>query len=164
MGASLHETRLRQLSLPELRGYRNELREEEHRVSYWRRLLQARLDMVVAGRGHGVLTQRQIVTALGEGVRRHERLSLLVLHAGDELPELPELARLWAMPTSEAAGSIDELREAEATLSGYRSSLHRLLDAATAELVDRYRADPTRCFEVLPLPPELTATAATASA
>jgi hypothetical protein len=148
--------RLRELSLEQLRRYRSELREEEHRVSYWRRLLQARLDMVAAGQlTRGPLSPRQIGIALGDGVRRHERLAVLILGVGEELPELPELGRLWATPlggpdAAADAVTIAALAEAEAQLSTYRVTLHQLLDAATAELIRRYHDDPAACFDALP--------------
>jgi hypothetical protein len=147
---------LREMSLAELRAYRQELREEEHRISYWRRLVQARLDMAAAGRlSRTPLTSRQIAVALGDGISRHQRLGLLALRAGDELPELPELARLWATPLSPSGAEgeaevIAGLAEAEARLSTYRGKVHRLLDMATAELIRRYRLDPTACLDVLP--------------
>ena len=146
---------LRELSLAELREYRRELREEEHRVSYWRRLVHARLDMVAAGWLSGrPLSTRQVVAALGDGLRRHDRLAVLVLRAGEELPGLPELARLWSTPLGQDGEADAEvvagLAEAEGQLSGYRSTLHTLLDAATTELVRRYREDPRACLEVLP--------------
>jgi hypothetical protein len=150
------EARLRSLPLARLRDYRSELREEEHRVSYWRRLLQARLDMVAAGHlGSGSLTPRQIGVALGDRGRRRERLALIVLEVGDELPELPELGRLWATPLGggdpdEDAHVIGALAEAEAQLSTYRVTLHTLLDAATRELIRRYHDDPAACLDVLP--------------
>jgi hypothetical protein len=148
--------RLRELPLAQLRSYRCELREEEHRVSYWRRLLQARLDMVAAGHlSQGPLTPRQIGIALGDGVRRRERLALIVLDAGGDLPELPELGRLWATPldsgdAEEDARVVAALAEAEAQLSTYRVTVHRLLDVATTELIRRYHDDPAACLHALP--------------
>ena len=158
--ASPRSAPLREMSLADLREYRRELREEEHRVSYWRRLVHARLDMVAAGWLAGrALSTRQIVVALGDGIHRHDRLAVLVLRAGEELPALPELARLWSTPLTHDGGEQDApivagLAEAEAQLSTYRATLHALLDAATAELVSRYRADPSACLDVLPVPPQ----------
>jgi len=154
---------IREMSLAELREYRRELREEEHRVSYWRRLVHARLDMVAAGWLSGrALTTRQIAVALGDGMHRHDRLAVLMLRVGEELPELPELSRLWATPIGHDGREADApvvagLAEAEAQLSTYRATLHTLLDAATAELVSRYRADPQACLEVLPVEPRRAA-------
>jgi hypothetical protein len=145
-----------EMTLAQLRRHRAELREEEHRISYWRRLIQARLDMVAAGRTFGgSLTPRQIAVALDDGVRRHGRLAVLVLTAGGDVPELPDLARLWATPLAPGGGegdaaTIGGLAEAEAQLSTYRIVVHRLLDEATTELIRRYAADPTACLDILP--------------
>ena len=149
------------LGLDILRGYRKALRSEESRVSYWRRLVHARLDMVAAGWLSGrALTTRQIAVALGDGVHRHDRLAMLMLKAGDELPELPELTRLWSTPLDGAetdAPVVAALAEAEARLSSYRAALHALLDDATGELVSRYHADPRACLDVLPVEPRRAA-------
>ncbi len=152
--------RLSELSLAALRQYRLQLREEEDRVSYWRRLLQARLDMVAAGKAQsGPMSAQQIAAALGDGVARQHRIAMVATEVGAPLPELPKLAALWSHPLGELGGGaadatvVGGLVEAEAQLSTYRTSLHGLLDAATAELISRYKADPSSCLDVLPIPP-----------
>jgi hypothetical protein len=157
--APVRPARLCDLSLPALRQYRLALREEEDRVSYWRRLLQARLDMAAAGKANGgPMSAQQIAAALGDGVARQQRLALVATEVGEPLPELPELAALWSHPlgaigeTGDAA-VVGGLIEAEAQLSDYRTSLHKLLDAATGELIRRYQADPRSCLDVLPKAP-----------
>jgi hypothetical protein len=162
--APAHAARLAELSLAALRQYRLALREEEDRVSYWRRLLQARLDMVAAGRMQtGPMSAQQIAAALGDGVARQHRLALVATEVGQPLPELPELAALWAHPLGAGGGGAADaevlggLAEAEAQLSTYRTSLHKLLDAATGELIRRYQADPSSCLDVLPKAPVSTA-------
>jgi hypothetical protein len=160
--APVRAARLSELSLAALRQYRLALREEEDRVSYWRRLLQARLDMVAAGKGQsGPMSAQQIAAALGDGVARQHRLALVATEVGEPLPELPKLAALWSHPLGAIGDNGDNgdaavvggLAEAEAQLSHYRTSLHKLLDAATSELIRRYQADPTSCLDVLPKPP-----------
>ena len=155
--APVRTARLSELSLAALRQYRLQLREEEDRVSYWRRLLQARLDMVAAGRAHGGrMSAQQIAAALGDGVARQHRIALVATEVGEPLPELPELAGLWSHPLGGGHGDaevVGGLAEAEAQLSTYRTSLHRLLDAATGELIRRYQADPSSCLDILPLAP-----------
>ena len=151
--APVRTARLSELSLAALRQYRLQLREEEDRVSYWRRLLQARLDMVAAGRiNGGPMSAQQIAAALGDGVARQHRLALVATEVGQPLPELPELAALWSYPLGGNADAavVGALAEAEAQLSTYRASLHRLLDAATGELIRRYQADPSSCLDALP--------------
>ena len=50
------------LTLDALRGYRAALGEEEGRVSYWRRILQARLDLLRAG---GTLRHKELLAPFG---------------------------------------------------------------------------------------------------
>lgn len=148
---------LTHLSLPALRDYRAALGAEESRVSYWRRILQARLDLVRGLRGarpdparmRTVLTEQRMGTG---------RRALLAVLPADDIPPLPNLAGLWEQP----AGADDDpgrealladLEAAERQLSAYRAALHRRLAAATAELIARYRADPLLCLSVLPSDP-----------
>jgi hypothetical protein len=144
------------LGLDILRMYRKALRSEESRVSYWRRLVQTRLDLLLAystsGRGDGpglrALLSSERIGAL--------RTALLDVHPADGMPPLPDLLEMWerVVPPGDVAGHaqlIGDLREAEHTLSEYRHALHGRLDAATRELVARYRANPQLCLDILPL-------------
>lgn len=136
------------LDLPELRAYRSRLREEEERVSYWRRVVHARLDVLEAGREEqGALTLQQLERALGDtGTGRH-REALLRVRAFDPLPELPVLAEVWQGGDTE--GTLRRLVAASEQLSRYRSALHARIDAATDALIERYRDQPTLALEVL---------------
>jgi hypothetical protein len=145
------------LGLDILRMYRKALRSEESRVSYWRRLVQTRLDLLMAyntsGRGDGpglrALLSSERIGAL--------RTALLDVHPADGMPPLPDLLEMWerVVPQGDIAGHaqlVADLRGAEHTLSEYRHALHRRLDDATRELVARYRANPSLCLSALPLP------------
>jgi hypothetical protein len=146
---------LAHLDLNELRGYRKTLEREADRVSYWRRILQAKLDTLRAGdmlrNGdlnalRPVLTDERIATG---------RAAIVAISAADDIPLLPSLAELWDREVDrldpDAVELLDrELTEAEAELSGYRTALHDKLAAATEELVARYREDPTACLTALP--------------
>ncbi|MCU1675935.1 MAG: hypothetical protein JWM93_693 [Frankiales bacterium] len=152
------DLRLHKLSLHELREYRRRLGIEEQRVSYWRRLVQARLDLAAAGRSGQPLGPKQIVAALGESYRPGGHNAFTPIESYDDLPPLPDLATLWATPLvphgSDAdSGTIAALAEAEMMLSTYRNALHRRLDTATGELIRRYKVNPALCLEVLPLDP-----------
>lgn len=133
------------ISLEELRSYRQRLRDEDDRVSYWRRLVHGRIDLLRAGtEAPGALTLHQVVRALGDtgtGVRRE---ALHRVRAHDQLPDLPVLAEVWH-DDAPLAG----LERAAEQLSAYRTALHRRLDAATDELIDRYREDPALALGVL---------------
>lgn len=145
---------LRSLGLHQLRGYRQQLCDEEHRVSYWRRLVQARLDVL-----RSAADDRGAVARLGALLApapvRHRRTALLATSPLVDTPPLPDLPALWACePRDEAsvAALARRLGEAEAQLSTYRSALHARLDLVTRELIARYHEDPTSCLVALPLP------------
>ena len=141
------------LSLPGLRAYRAALVAEESRVSYWRRLISVRLDLVRAGAGQGVSTER-LVSLLHERRGPSTRAALVTVQPDDFVPPLPDLAALWATPPSgdpaQDAALARRLASSEAQLSAYRSSLHRRLSAATEELVRRLTAQPSLSLGALP--------------
>ena len=152
------DLRLHRLSLNDLRTYRTSLITEEQRVSYWRRLVQARLDIAAAGRVGQPLGPKQIVAALGESYRQQGHNAFMPIESYDDLPPLPDLVTLWGTPlvpggSERDASTITALSEAEMMLSTYRNALHRRLDASTAELIRRYKVNPALCLEVLPLDP-----------
>ncbi|TIC88521.1 hypothetical protein E8D34_05785 [Nocardioides sp. GY 10113] len=141
------------LALPELRAYRGRLRGEEERVSYWRRLVQARIDLLEAGSPvDGSLSLSALVRALGDTGSGRTRRALHRVRVADPLPELPALDEVWLAPADgdARAEAVRRLRSAEAQLSDYRSALHRRIDEATSELMVRYRRDPASVLTVLP--------------
>ncbi|MFZ5852724.1 MAG: hypothetical protein ACOYY2_15285 [Actinomycetota bacterium] len=94
--------RLDHLPLPQLRAYRRGLAAEEGRVSYWRRLLRARIDLLAGAQALLLAELRQAETELSayrrllhaqldqatqELVRRYQREPALALTA---LPALPD--------------------------------------------------------------------------
>ncbi len=153
------------LSINALREYRRALADEEGKVSYWRRILQARLDVVEAGSGarevdHASLGPLLTSARIGAG-----RSALVQVLPVDDIPPLPSLAELWdrRVDPADAVGTAAvtaDLRLAEAQLSAYRNALHRRIGEATGELIARYREQPTLCLSALPLEPRrATATA-----
>jgi RsiG-like len=143
---------LAHLALPALRDYRRELAEEEGRVSYWRRLVQARIDVLVADPGS--LARLQAVLTDSDASSR--RGALLAMTPADDVPPLPDLDILWReQPEPGDDAALDELlvklATVESTLSSYRSALHERIDRATEDLIARYREDPAACLDVLPL-------------
>jgi hypothetical protein len=145
------------LSLEALRDYRRALADEESKVSYWRRILQARLDVVQAG-GRGRLDQehlRPVLTSARIGAGRQALVAVLPV---DDIPPLPSLAELWdrTVESGDAEGQATlehDLREAERSLSDYRKALHGRIADATAELIARYREQPSLCLSALPTQP-----------
>jgi hypothetical protein len=145
------------LSIEALREYRRALSDEEDRASYWRRILQARLDLVASGItrpgvDHARLTPLLTTRRVGAG----RRALTAVVHSDGGIPPLPLLEELWQRQvgaddaTGRAAFERD-LRTAEQQLSAYRSALHDRIGEATGELIARYREAPTLCLTVLPL-------------
>lgn len=141
------------LSLPELRAYRERLRTEEERASYWRRLVHARIDLLEAsGTTDGSLSLSDLVRVLGDTGSGQARHALHRVRAADPLPDLPALEEFWIVPVDEAgrAEALRRLTDAEAQLTGYRAALHGRIDEATAELIVRYRLDPSAALAALP--------------
>ncbi len=143
------------LDLEALRAYRAELATEESRVSYWRRILQARLDLLLAS-DHDVPALERLATVLGGSGAQTRRSSLLDMLPLDDAAPLPDLLSLWEAHTGdpdEVAALIRRITEAEAQLSTYRTALHIRLDLATRELIARYHDDPSSCLVALPQRP-----------
>lgn len=147
------------LNLAGLRSYRKALAQEESRVSYWRRILQARLDMVRAadpGNRGNMENLRPILTNERVGSGRTALIDILPI---EDIPPLPNLEELWdrhLRPDDPAYNAllVEELSTAESQLSAYRTALHTRIQASTNELIARYREDPAQCLSVLPLAPQ----------
>lgn len=142
------------LTLEALRQYRGALREEEGRVSYWRRIVQARLDTVRSADAVGNVDYLRPM--LAESRVSRGRIALIEVVPVGDIPPLLNLQQLWdrtADPVDDAARAalVDDLAQAETQLSAYRTALHRRLASATDELIARYRDDPALCLSVLPL-------------
>ncbi len=139
---------LDRLSLKELRAYRRKLADEEEKISYWRRLVHARIDVLEAEAHHErPLRLDELIRVLGDTGSGRTRNALVSVRAADDLPELPVLADMWVTEldphdTDEVAEALRRLRAAESQLTDYRRALHERLDASTNELIDRYRRDP----------------------
>lgn len=146
---------LAHLELEELRAYRTALNHEESQVSYWRRILQARLDVVRTG---SVVDRDHLRPVLTDSRVLSGRQALVQIVPVDDIPPLPRLAELWDRrvadgdTTGQAALEAD-LWEAEQQLSEYRTALHRRIGLATGELIARYREQPGLCLSALPLGP-----------
>ncbi len=145
------------LSVDGLREYRRALSDEEHRVSYWRRILQARLDLVASGTTRkGVDHERLTPLLTTQRVGAGRRALTTVVQGDGGIPPLPQLEELWQRQVDpeddDARGAFeDDLRVAEQQLSAYRAALHVRIGQATGELIARYRESPELCLSALPL-------------
>lgn len=143
------------LTLDGLRAYRKALTAEEGRVSYWRRLIQARLDVVTDAEEPGdILFSDRIRNVFAEA-RSPSRQALVRAVPVDDVPPLPDLDALWSrelrpLDFRHTERLRRDLAHAELQLSAYRSALHRKLSAATQELIARYREDPSLALTALP--------------
>jgi hypothetical protein len=146
---------LEHLELSALRVYRQDLLTEESRVSYWRRILQARLDTTV-GRGDERTPAPKLKSVLSQHQESSRRLAVHTVHDAVGVPPLPDLTVLWESGATGNAADDDiviRLAAAEVELSAYRRALHERLDDATSELIARYREQPALALCALPLPP-----------
>jgi hypothetical protein len=146
------------LSLDGLRAYRRALSVEEGRVSYWRRIIQARLDLVRAVEAGASTSVDNLRGVFAEARVDSGRKALLTVVPIDDIPPLPDLVDLWAREPRRGAVEDNrrlahDLSRAEAQLSAYRTALHKRLSAATGELIARYREQPDLCLSALPLTP-----------
>ena len=149
------------LDLAQLRDYRAELQAEEGRVSYWRRIIQARLDVVRAGRTAartGPLDAARLRPVLTDSRIAGGRTHLVQVLPADDIPPLPSLGELWERRVDpgdlDALAALErDLDAAEEQLSAYRSALHTRLEQATGELIARYRDRPQLCLAALPQAP-----------
>jgi hypothetical protein len=142
------------LSLEDLRELRQELGDEEARVSYWRRVIQARIDLLTQGRTGGDIVER-LTSVLAESGAVHRRLANLSVRSAEDIEALPDLRVLWTRVVDTrdegaVAAFLEDLRSVESDLSGIRREIHRRLDEATRQLIARYRQDPTLALTALP--------------
>jgi len=143
--------RLREQPLAHLRALRESLQEEERRVSYWRRLVQGRLDLVRTGLEGGVPAPGSLarLAVAGRSAARRRSPAWTLVGLDEEARPVAGLGTLWDTPIpwnhlAEPAEVERGLVEVEVELSVYRRVLHQRLDACTAELVGRYVRDPSQ--------------------
>lgn len=147
---------LADLTLEGLRAYRERLTAEEERVSYWRRLAHARIDILEAeSHTEGSLSMQDLVRVLGDTGAGNSRNALVRVRAAEPLPDLPVLSEMWLTEIDPqqpelVEEAIERLRAAERQLTDYRRALHARIDEATAELISRYRENPASALIALP--------------
>lgn len=143
---------LHDLALDDLRQLRQQLTDEESRVSYWRRLFQARLDMLKDADYADTQDVRRVLNDASTAPRRWQALGL---HPADIDTAMPEAQQLWSRVIDlndeyqrRAYGEL--LQQMESSLSRNRHALHQQIDAVTQELIARYRANPVLALTALP--------------
>jgi anti-sigma-K factor RsiG len=143
------------LPLESLRSYRAALGDEENRVSYWRRIVHARIDIILAGATAQPADIDSLRSVLARSSGVSTRTDLLRIVPADQMPPLPDLSELWdrdPIPGDDAfnAELTEHLTRVERELSAYRTALHARIASATVELIARYREEPSLCLTALP--------------
>jgi hypothetical protein len=138
--------------LDDLRTLRESLREEEQRVSYWRQLVQGRLDLVRTALDGSHPSADDLASLAAarprDGARRRSPAATSLALDGLISP-LAGLEDLWDAPIAwDDPAALHRLErglvEAEVKLSAYRRALHERIDGCTAQLVDHYQRDPAQ--------------------
>lgn len=147
---------LSDLDLDEIRTRRDTAEDVESQISYYRRLLQGRTDLLhfEVRRRSGEET-RTIIEALPEILANGLVLGEPNLKHIDTMPPLPSvtgrrlidqimddgvLTTLPELSDQELDEAIERLDEVEKVLSGQRRQLHQVIDALQDEIVSRYRS------------------------
>ena len=146
---------LRELALPEVRELRGEAEQEEVDLSYTRRMIQGRLDVLRAelNRRDGtsnatlveglaaILADEPRAPARGRGRHTTVEPSRADSHRRDveTLVAAVDLSDVGARTTDELGEAIRTLSEQEAGVSGKRRAVQDVMDACSAEITRRYR-------------------------
>ncbi|MFC5667012.1 ABC transporter substrate-binding protein [Kitasatospora misakiensis] len=168
------EPELERLGLDQLRTLRRETLEQEEDLSYLRRLLHGRMDILLAeldrrpdggaarpagpAEPSGGLLERlsAILTDAPSTVRRSARHVTLGPPRGqqsqleaDALMGDVQLADLAAHPAADLLAALERLRAHEREVSGRRQRLLRTADGCNAEITRRYRDGEARVEDLL---------------
>jgi hypothetical protein len=153
---------LQALRLPELRALRRESQQEEADLSYVRRLLQGRIDILSAEQARRTAPEAPVVDRLHEILadgpsrgRSARHVTLGTPHseeyrqlAEDMLSEV-ELSDLQSRTDEELLGAMGRLVRWEQQISGRRQQLQRTADGCGAEIARRYRAGEAQVDDLL---------------
>ena len=146
------------LDLDELRRRRNTAEDVEAQISYYRRLLHGRMDLLnFELRRRGGEEERTLLEALPENLasglilgnepnlRHIETMPPIPTSTGrrliDKIMDDGVLTQLPDLSEAELVEAIDRLREVETELSNQRQQLHLVIDAMQDEIVSRYRSE-----------------------
>jgi hypothetical protein len=148
---------LSELDLDEVRRRRDTAEDVEAQVSYYRRLLHGRMDLLdFEMRRRSGAEQRSIIEALPEilangmilgsepNLKHIETMPPLPSVTGrrliDKIMDDGVLTSLPELSDEEISEAIERLRDVETQLSGQRRRLHQVIDTLQDEMVSRYRS------------------------
>jgi hypothetical protein len=149
---------LAELDLNEVRRRRDTATDVEAQISYYRRLLHGRMDLLDFEQrrrrgedGRTILEALPDILAKGmvlgtEPALKHiETMPPLPSVTGrrliDKIMDDGVLANLPELTDEEVSEAIERLREVETQLSGQRRQLHQVIDTLQDEMVSRYRSE-----------------------
>jgi len=157
---------LREAPLADVRALRAEAEQEEADLSYVRRLVQGRIDIVKAelarrtGGGEGSLVD-SLASVLADqprgpahGLGRHVTVEPTRVDAHQRYVESlvadVDLSDTTARTDAELQSAIDVLAAEEKTVSGKRRRVQEVMDALSAEVTRRYRDGEADVANLLP--------------
>jgi hypothetical protein len=148
---------LTELDLEELRRRRHTAEDVETQISYYRRLLHGRMDLLnFELRRRSGEEERSLLEALPEilatgmvlghepNLRHIETMPPIPTKTGrrliDKIMDDGVLTQLTDLTDDEVSEALERLREVESNLSDQRKQLHTVIDKLQDEIVDRYRS------------------------
>lgn len=148
---------LADLELDEVRRRRDTAEDVEAQISYYRRLLHGRMDLLdFEMRRRSGQEKRSIIEALPEilangmilgsepNLRHIETMPPIPTMTGrrliDKIMDDGVLTNLPELSDEEIGEAIERLRDVENQLSGQRRRLHQVIDTLQDEIVSRYRS------------------------
>jgi hypothetical protein len=152
------------LELPDLRRLRREAVQEEADLSYVRRLLQGRVDIVRAelrrrasGEHRSLVEDLPGILAGREATGHHavRHLAVEPSHLAADLPEVEhvladiDFADVTSRSDEELQVAVARLSEYEGEVSARRHQVQQVVDACNAELARRYRDGEAQVAELL---------------
>lgn len=150
--------------LPDVRAMRSEAEQEEVDLSYLRRLVQGRMDVLTAElsrRDGGADLVASLATILGDeprsparGSGRHTTVEPSRVDDKrryvERLVADVDLSDVSARSAQEITRALERFAEEEVTLSAKRRQVQQVMDAASAEITRRYRDGEANVEALLP--------------
>lgn len=122
--------RVTERALADVRSTRHAQRRELARVSHWRRLVRARMDLIVAA-------------AVVPGPLGAAAAEVPTSHASANLPDFPELVTSVRCLGAAEMDRLHELRDVDRRLESYEATVAHALSGSTEEFIRRLTMNPT---------------------
>ncbi len=146
------------LDLDELRRRRHTAEDVESQISYYRRLLHGRMDLLnFELRRRGGEEERTLLEALPEilasgmvfgeepNLRHIETMPPIPSKTGrrliDKIMDDSVLTQLSDLSDDDIVEALDQIQEVETEMSNQRKQLHAVIDTLQSEIVARYRSE-----------------------